>query len=113
VGESLARGERVMQARTSKLRRWRTRSSGDRRLSPPYDVPHHSDPHVVEARQFLHRALKRLTALFLLREQESTMNGRASGEAVCTTCKQLYVDHVRHPNAKWLTVLCDGRRVKL
>lgn len=103
-----------MQTRSSKLRRWRTRSSGDRRLTPPYDLPNRGDQDVFESRRTLRIIFRKLTQLFLLvSEPEPVLTHRVSGDMQCVTCAQPYVLHPEHPHARWLTVLCDSRRVKL
>jgi len=38
---------------------------------------------------------------------------RAGGGAICETCGKPYAGHGRHPAFPWMTVLCDGRNVKL
>lgn len=38
---------------------------------------------------------------------------RAGGEIVCEECGLDYNDHANHPVHEWITVLCDGRLVKL
>lgn len=38
---------------------------------------------------------------------------RASGLCVCQTCWKLYYNHPRHHEWRFLTVLCDGKLVKL
>jgi hypothetical protein len=38
---------------------------------------------------------------------------RAGGDVVCPVCSHKYYDHPQHVPHRWLTVLCDGRHVKL
>lgn len=38
---------------------------------------------------------------------------RASGDCVCSACGATYHDHPADEVEDWLTVLCNGRRVKL
>lgn len=38
---------------------------------------------------------------------------RASGKSICEECDQLYSKHPVDKIEDWLTVLCNGRRVKL
>lgn len=38
---------------------------------------------------------------------------RAGGECICTTCHRDYDSHPSLPGHNWVTVLCDGRLVKL
>ena len=38
---------------------------------------------------------------------------RASGLCTCKVCGRLYYDHKSCPTDPWLTVLCNGQRVKL
>lgn len=38
---------------------------------------------------------------------------RASGEARCDECKEMYQDHPNNIPHWWLTMLCDGSYVKL
>ena len=38
---------------------------------------------------------------------------RADGRCVCERCDCAYHDHPKHPRDEYLTILCDGRSVKL
>lgn len=65
----------------------------------------------------LRRIVNRLAAVFMLvgaeRDDEERRNFvRASGCCVCD-CGATYYAHVHDPFEPWLTVLCDGQRVKL
>lgn len=45
---------------------------------------------------------------------ETTEIMRASGDAICDVCKFSFKDHPNYPGSdSFLTVLCNGRRVKL
>lgn len=39
--------------------------------------------------------------------------GRAGGDVVCKTCGKKYYDHPRDVDYPFMTVMCDGRLVKL
>lgn len=55
--------------------------------------------------------------LLLLRADEDAPKReaffRAGGDVFCEVCGQEYREHVDDPIDPWLTVLCDGTRVKL
>jgi hypothetical protein len=38
---------------------------------------------------------------------------RADGRCLCERCGYAYQDHPQHPRDEYLTLLCDGRSVKL
>lgn len=67
---------------------------------------------IAEARRALRIIFRRLAALFLIGDT-NTDGERASGDVPCADCGNVYRLHVQHPHAPWMTVLCDGRRVKL
>lgn len=66
------------------------------------------------ARWALRRILNRLTELFALAQPEvDEIDHRASGDAVCEVCGEVYRRHAHDPHERTTTLLCDGRRVHL
>lgn len=61
----------------------------------------------------LRRLVNKLARLFALIDADPKMAHRASGDCVCEHCGDSYYKHAEHPLAPWLTMLCDGRNVKL
>lgn len=68
----------------------------------------------VIAGHLLRRLINKLAQILALVScPESTYDGRASGSCMCQTCGEVYFRHARHPLDTWMTMLCDGRMVKL
>lgn len=63
----------------------------------------------------LRRIINRLAAVLLLAAGRHACAEftRASHLCTCEHCGDTYAYHVSDPFEPWLTVLCDGRRVKL
>lgn len=70
---------------------------------------------IAHTRRWLRRRiLNRLAQVFALVEPvEDDDWYRAGGTVVCEVCGWEYRDHADDPREPWMTLLCDGRRVKL
>jgi hypothetical protein len=66
------------------------------------------------AKLMLFRVFRKLEQIFsLTRPENNSFDVRADGDSICKICGQPYWNHAVEPRARWITTLCDMRRVKL
>lgn len=66
----------------------------------------------MSSQRTLRRLINKLAQILAMAEEKTGMTYR-SGDYTCEMCGWRYSRHATCPLEPWITILCDGRRVKL
>jgi hypothetical protein len=68
---------------------------------------------VREGTRALRIIFRKLAMIFVMASDATDFDYRACCRTICARCGREFGDHAWDPREPWVTILCDGRRVKL
>lgn len=77
------------------------------------DQPEEEARTVREGTRALRIIFRKLAMIFVMTSDATDFDYRACCRTICERCGREFGDHAWDPREPWVTILCDGRRVKL